>query len=115
MQSVPCFARDKFRDKIGNKLVMFAETKEREFYVFNVAHGNNNTMIFGGDYQRFLYDYNMKHGDKVKLTLETKDHYILLHPVNKKGFSKIRVNGKLLICFSYPLTDFAVLFPVIFS
>jgi hypothetical protein len=46
MQSVPCFARDKFCDKIGNKLVMFAETKERELHVFNVAHGNNNTMIF---------------------------------------------------------------------
>ncbi len=115
MQSVPCFARDKFHDKTENKLVMYAETKERELYVFNVDNGNNKTMIFGGDYQRFLYDYNMKHGDKVKLTLETKDHYILLHPVNKKGFSKIRVDGKLLICFSYPLIDFALLFPALFS
>jgi hypothetical protein len=94
---------------------MFAETKERELHVFNVAHGNNNTMIFWGDYQRFLFDYNKKHGDKVKLTLETKDHYILLHPVNKKGFSKIRVGGKLLICFSYLLIDSALLFPALFS
>jgi lipopolysaccharide biosynthesis glycosyltransferase len=88
MQNMPCFARDKFHAKMKNKRVMFVETKERELCVFHLHNGTYKTHIFREDYKRVLIDYNMKHGDKIKLTLNTKDHYVFLHPLDKNGFPK---------------------------
>jgi hypothetical protein len=101
-------ARKKFNSV--TKSTLRVETVGHELYNFQLDKRNKKTCIFGLDYPTFLSHYNMKHGDEIRLDMDTKSAYLTMHPVSKHGYLKERVRGMtinkhichycLLICFS---------------
>jgi hypothetical protein len=51
------------------------------------------TRIYGLDYANFLSEYNMKHGDQLRLDMNNKPPYMFMHPLDKYGYEKERVLG----------------------
>jgi hypothetical protein len=45
------------------------------------------------DYANFLSEYNMKHGDQLRLDMNNKPPYMFMHPLDKYGYEKERVLG----------------------
>ena len=89
---MPCFARKKFNS--ATKSDMYVDTGDLEMYVFKLGKSKHKTRIFGEDYIKFLVDYNMKHGDQIRLDMDNEPPFLFMTPLDKKGFAKERIQGK---------------------
>ncbi|KAK1618083.1 hypothetical protein QYE76_023600 [Lolium multiflorum] len=89
----PCFARDKFHAKTKNKSVLCVQKSDKEYYEFKVKKKTYKTNIYGDEYNMFLMNYNMKHGDKIKIHLDKKGMcgFFFLEAFDKYGYPKQRV------------------------
>jgi hypothetical protein len=99
LQNVPCFARKKFHAITENATTLHVETEDKEYYTFQVRNGSYKTRIYGGDYPKFLINYDMKAGDTININMENPDHFgfVKLYPYDKYGFKKERVEGYFLL------------------
>jgi hypothetical protein len=99
MQNVPCFARDKFHAKTKNKSFLCVQNSDKEYYEFKVKKKTYKTSIYGDEYNRFFMNYNMKHGDKIKIHLDKKGMcwFFFLEAFDKYGYPKQRVEGDFLL------------------
>jgi hypothetical protein len=71
------------------------ETKDKEEFVFKIDKSKNMTRISGGSYNEFLLDYDMKHGDQIRLDIDNEPPYLFMYPLDKDGYPKERVVGSL--------------------
>jgi hypothetical protein len=88
---VPCFARKKFNS--STRFILHVETPGRDLYNFKLEKKSYKTRIYGLDYANFLSEYNMKHGDQLRLYMNNKPPYMFMHPLDKYGYEKERVLG----------------------
>jgi hypothetical protein len=80
----------------STRFALSVRTNNRELYVFKLRKYHKKTQIFGSNYQNFLSDYNMNHGDQITLDMNNDSENVYIHPLDKHGNEKQRVVGKAL-------------------
>ncbi|KAM0863034.1 hypothetical protein ACQ4PT_044863 [Festuca glaucescens] len=60
-------------------------------YKFNVKKRNTKTRICGSGYEKFISDYDLKVGDRIRVELDNAPEYFVIVPEGADGVEKHRV------------------------